>query len=835
METATLHANHSIRVNTPEGDDRNLATVFAAATSVATHADGEYTDANTERELAAAAADAAVCPKESSRHCGALPPDYPGVQFAGAGWLDAPISMQSNITLTRKLGQTTVREEVSRIRLADRQAVENVRTAFTSEFARSGERKAAKKAASEIKKRDCSYVTFSGSFCSRANNDLLAHNGIVSFDLDHIADVAAVKARLAACPNVGAVFLSVTAHGLRVLVPVTPVPTDAAEHKAAYDAALPIIEAAAVLKVDDHAGQDVARASFITSDPEAHLNPVAVPVPWEMPAQILAAAALSRARREEATAPRTPSSVDEDDGGELVRRHAYVQGNFTVVEWESDTKAKIECPGIDLHTGVNAFSDCTVWLDGVPSVRCFHQSCLEKTEAAERKMRAALLPKRYTSNDAGRAEQFVDNHARDIRYVPAWDRWLIWCGHYWRPDADGAITRLAVSHSHQLIRAAAEISDHGVRAAAVKDALRMGDAQRIGRMLEIARCDARVVARHDQLDADPFLLGVQNGVVELRTGIFREGRREDLITKRAGTDYVEAAQCPRWLNFLGEVLAGDPLLISYVQCLVGYTLTGDVSAQCFPFLYGSGKNGKSVFTEVLQRVLGDYGQRAPASLLTASSNGREPTHEIARLHGARLVIGSETEEGSRLAESRVKDLTGGDTLTGRFLYAEPFDFRPCLKLWLFGNHKPAIRGTDDGIWRRVRLIPFIVQIPEDRRDPQLPKKLAEELPGILQWALQGTQDWLRDGLSAPNVVTEASAEYREEEDTLGDFITEKIVRVRDARTAFADMFAGYREWAERNGLRLQLPSRMLSKRLKERGFNLIKAHGGNFWEGVQLR
>lgn len=463
----------------------------------------------------------------------------------------------------------------------------------------------------------------------------------------------------------------------------------------------------------------------------------------------------------------------------------------------------------------------------------------EIAQTAERFAAQNKLPahngKLYTANDAGRAEQFVDNHAEAVRYVPAWNRWLIWTGHYWRPDEDGAITRLAVSNSMALIRGAAEILDHRNRAEAVKEALASGNAHRIEQMMELAKCDARIVARHDRLDAEHFLLGVQNGVIELRTGFFREGRQQDLITKQAGAAYVRGATCPRWLSFLDVVLASNRELIAYVQKLVGYTLTGDVSGQCFPFLYGSGMNGKSVFTEILQRLLGDYGQRAPSSLLVASHNGREPTHEIARLQGARLVIGSETEEGARLAESRVKDLTGGDTLTGRCLYAEAFDFRPCLKLWMFGNHKPEIRGNDEGIWRRVRLIPFTVQIPKANRDLHLSGKLVDELPGILQWALKGTRLWLKNGLTAPGIVTNASAEYRDEEDTLGDFIRDETEHVPNAETTSGEMFARYQTWAERNGIRCPLTQRALAKRLKERELRQNRTRDGRVWKDVQLK
>jgi putative DNA primase/helicase len=271
-----------------------------------------------------------------------------------------------------------------------------------------------------------------------------------------------------------------------------------------------------------------------------------------------------------------------------------------------------------------------------------------------------------------------------------------------------------------------------------------------------------------------------------------------------------------------------------VQKAVGYSLTGEVSEQCFLFLHGTGKNGKSVFTEVIYRLFGEYGQRAPASLLTASINGREPTHEIARLRGARLVIGSETEEGAWLAESRVKDITGGDTLTGRLLYQEAFDFKPTVKLWMFGNHKPRIRGTDDGIWRRIRLIPFTVQIPEDRRDPQLTAKLTEELPGILRWALTGVRAWRETGLQPPTVITEASAEYRKEEDSLGDFIADEIVQKSEERTAVAEVFARYKTWAERVG-QLPMSQMKLGRRLGERGFVPRVSNSERYWIGISLK
>jgi hypothetical protein len=290
-------------------------------------------------------------------------------------WVDAPISMQSSIEFAKNLGRTTIRSELSRIRTGDRQAIKNVRSALAGELTSGGDAASAKKAANAVKKSQCGYVMFSGLFNIRKNDGLDTHSGIVMFDLDDLDDVDGTKRRLSACKNVGAVFLSVSATGLRVLVPVLPIPKDASEHKAAYYAALSIIESAARLKVADHAGQDLARASFVTSDPDAHINMDAVPVPWVM---------RSKMRKGETR------NTDTSDEGELGRRRDYVNGTFKVLDWKSDTQANIECPGMDLHTGIDNWTDCSVWIDRVPSIKCFHNSCCGKVEIAEREMRTAL-------------------------------------------------------------------------------------------------------------------------------------------------------------------------------------------------------------------------------------------------------------------------------------------------------------------------------------------------------------------------------------------------------------------------------------------------------------
>ena len=383
---------------------------------------------------------------------------------------------------------------------------------------------------------------------------------------------------------------------------------------------------------------------------------------------------------------------------------------------------------------------------------------VKQLDESSREITLADLP---ADNDAGNAQLLVDYFGADLRFVHALGSWLIWNDKQWRPDEDGGIERLALELSHRILADAAHIVDHKQRNAVAERAIRLGNAAKIRAMLDLAKCDKRVVIPHWALDGDSWLLGLKNGVIDLRTGNFRPATRDDLITKSAGCAHDATALAPRWRQFLYEIFENNEELIVYLQKLMGYTLTGCTSEQLFLFLHGGGANGKTTLVEILIALLGDYGQHAPQSLLTAADNGREPMHEIARLHGARLVVSSETREGDRLAESRIKDMTGGDTLTGRFLYHEAFDFVPRFKLWMFGNHLPQIRGTDRGIWRRVRLIPFNVEIVETKRDRHLQEKLGQELPGILNWALEGCMNWQREELKSPVAVKSATAEYRE--------------------------------------------------------------------------
>lgn len=292
----------------------------------------------------------------------------------------------------------------------------------------------------------------------------------------------------------------------------------------------------------------------------------------------------------------------------------------------------------------------------------------------------------FPVNDTERAARFVELVGEELRYVHAWKRWLLWDGNRWTPDVDGAVFRKAQELSPLLLREALNIQDADKRKKAVGEAVKAGDRAKIEAMITLAQ--NHLGASPTLFDADPLLLGVSNGVVDLRTGEHRPTRREDYIIKSVNADYDCNATCDTWERFLYRVFDGDTELISFIQRAIGYSLTGLTSEQCLFFLFGTGQNGNSTFTKFPERLLGTYALKSASSLYTLAANGRQPLDEIARLVGKRFVTGSETEEGDDLAESRVKDMTGGDTLTGRELYCQAFNFEASHKLWIYGNHRP---------------------------------------------------------------------------------------------------------------------------------------------------
>ncbi len=446
---------------------------------------------------------------------------------------------------------------------------------------------------------------------------------------------------------------------------------------------------------------------------------------------------------------------------------------------------------------------------------------------------AAAVPERDGLTDLGNAERLVREQGEDLRYCYPWGAWLAWDGRRWARDTTGEVLRRAKATIQAIYHDAAGEPDDKRRAALVAHARRSEADPRLRAMVHLAESERGMPVQPDDLDVDPMLLGVANGVLDLRGGGLRPHSRDDLLTKLVPVAYDPATACPRWRAFLDRVFAGDADVVDFVQRAVGYSLTGDTREQVFFFLYGTGQNGKSTFLETLRALLGDYGQAADFSTFLATERDGV-RNDLAKLRGARLVTAVEAGEGRRLAEVLVKQVTGGDTITARFLFREFFDFTPVFKLWLGANHKPVIRGTDHAIWRRVRLIPFTVTIPEAERDRDLKAKLRAELPGILAWAVEGCLRWHRDGLGEPEAVRAATAAYRAEMDVLGDFVAECCVEDSGASVTAAALHAAYTAWAERQGEKPLAP-RTFGLRLQERGFRPRKGTAGRReWVGLRL-
>src|SRR5829696_1382687 len=437
----------------------------------------------------------------------------------------------------------------------------------------------------------------------------------------------------------------------------------------------------------------------------------------------------------------------------------------------------------------------------------------------------------YNLTDLGNTRRLIHRHGRNLRYCWLWRKWLVWDGKRWVKDDTGEVYRLAKETVSSIYQEAAAAPNDEARKELGKHGTRSEAGARIKEMVDLARSDVPVMP--DELDASPDLLNTESGTIDLRTGELREHRRQELITKLAPVEYRPDATAGAWDAFLGRVLPGEELR-GFVQRASGYSATGDTSEQCMFINHGGGANGKSTFQEAIAAALGDYAMRAPTEMLLAKRTDGVP-NDIARLKGSRFVASSETEEGRRLAESLIKDLTGQDTVTARFLWAELFEFTPTHKLWLSTNHKPEIRGTDNAIWRRIRLIPWTVTIPPAEQDKQLSTRLRGELPGILAWIVRGCLEWRREGLRAPDEVRRATGAYRAEMDVLAGFLAE-CCELDTGHWEYAkDLYECYKRWCDENGERPE-PQRKFGGRLGERGFHRDRggSRGAGIWRGVRL-
>lgn len=439
--------------------------------------------------------------------------------------------------------------------------------------------------------------------------------------------------------------------------------------------------------------------------------------------------------------------------------------------------------------------------------------------------------------DFGNAERLVRRHGQDLRHSKALG-WLVWDGGRWQADDTDQVLRFAKETVRAIYGEAQQAEDSDVRKAIADHARRSESASKLQAMVKLAESEPCIPVRVNALDADPWLLNCANGVVDLRTGTLRTARREDLLTKLAPVVYDPAAPRARWLQFLEETQP-DPEVRAFLRRFIGYSLTGVIAEHVFIVNYGSGRNGKGVFTNALLSALGDYARAMPTELLMQKQGDAHPT-ERSELLGVRLAVAAETEEGKSLNVALVKQLTGGDPISARRMHKDFFQFWPTHKLMLATNHRPRIKETKDAIWDRVRLVPWEQRFPDGdpRQDPNLKHKLAAELPGILAWAVEGCMEWQAQGLNAPLAVRAATEEYRSEEDPIGNFIDE-CCATGDGQTCMVrELREAYERWCDEQGDKYPLSPRVFNERLESRGMRRKAAWvigtAAKVWEGISL-
>jgi len=435
--------------------------------------------------------------------------------------------------------------------------------------------------------------------------------------------------------------------------------------------------------------------------------------------------------------------------------------------------------------------------------------------------------------DVWNAGLFIEKYGDEIRYCDALGGWYIWDGLRWKRDDTFQILRLAKNTVKQIYEMARANGDKLL----FKHAVKSESETRLKAMINLARSEG-VAIQSEQFDTDVFLLNCRNGTLDLRTGELKQHNRSDYITRRVELDYLPDALCPEWQKFLLSIFSGDAGIIGFMQRAVGYALSGSMKEQCVFILFGVGMNGKSTLLKHIFRILGDYAMNTPASTLMEKYTDSIP-NDIARLKGARLVTAVESGKNKALAESQIKQLTGDDPISARFLHREYFDFFATFKIFFATNHKPNISGTDKGIWRRIMTIPFEKVISPEERDPKLDEKLSKEYEGILAWAVQGFQMWQKEGLGDVAKITEATNEYREESDLIGNFIEEQCLIGPEYKVSTTAILKAAQLWAKDSGLRYVKRNEFIDY-LKKRGFTKDRLSGSSekgklYWFGIGLK
>lgn len=446
-------------------------------------------------------------------------------------------------------------------------------------------------------------------------------------------------------------------------------------------------------------------------------------------------------------------------------------------------------------------------------------------------------------DDTGSAQRYFDRYGRVVKFDTTAGKFMYFDGHAWRQDK----TFVAQKLLNKVVESLKDEPVHVPKDASIddKDAATEAKAKFIkrsrnnsGKRAALAETQTLIATTTDDFDQELNVLNTPSGYIDLATGSLMETTPESMFTKITNFEYSDTYAAPRWEEFLHQTFDGNQDLIHFMQKLVGYSLTGTMDEQVMTILHGekrkNGSNGKSVFVETVSSIIGNYAITIqPETLMAkplASSGG--PNNDIARMKGARFIASSEPDEGMRLSEGLIKQMTGGEKVTARQLYGDYFEFQPTGTIWLSTNHKPIVRGTDDGIWRRLLFIPFLVQVPNNKKDPKLKQKLLREGPGILNWAVDGALMWQREGLNPPQIVQEDSKQYRGEMDTIGGFLEEVAEVGPGYQASFKEISLAFDEWEKIHGT--GITKNKLGRELAQR-FDKKTVMGQRQYAGLRIK
>ena len=701
-------------------------------------------------------------------------------------------------------------------------------------------------------KNKCESFIPAGTFKpgNRKDASLVQHSGFVVVDVDDIPEDLISDTRNTAnlLTHTYLSFTSLSGYGVKILTPVKPVPQNAEEHRHAWRTANKIYETAIQFPVDP-SGKNVSRLCVLTHDSYVYYNANAEPIEWEMPKVVKAKKQnvvsdsdsidlsvldfippdefqtwleVGMALKHESKGfdiwdnwSKGSSKYDNNDREYEKRWDSFNKGNDRQVTWGTIVK----------------YARDNGYLPEPPKPRTprkdkpSHETVDDPTQT-------------IIHTDNWNADRFFNTYGTDVRFCTDWGKWVIWNRKQWKVDKTIDIFKYGRQIVKDMYNEAIAIVDEDSRKTYLKHAVKSDSKIAISNFLDISR--SLVACTNDDFDSPvtKSLFNVQNGTVNLVNGNLTRHTQDHYITKISPVEYHKEAECPKWFDFLNTIFDDDSDMISFIQRGLGYSATADISEQCLFILYGTGSNGKSVMLETVMRVFGDYAMAAAPEMLIQKRQEDHPT-SIADLNGKRFVTTIETGENRSLNETKVKMLTGGERIKARFMRKDFFEFQPTHKLWMATNHKPNIRNQDEGIWRRIYLIPFEVTIPDEKKIQfeVMLNLLYEERNGIFRWILDGAKTWKKHGLMPPDRVVQATKEYRNESDVLNEFFDECCVIDEDSIVASADLYRIYTIWCDKNGER-KFTRRQLAARMVKQGYvNAKRRIGGkplSSWGGIGL-